>query len=80
MPALQLECQSLTCLRFYFREFGIDNPQLEGLINGAPYLCSALIGCWTNPPLNHFFGRRGTIFISCAMSVITGVWMAAANT
>lgn len=71
---------------FYFAEFGLDDveedPSLEliqGLLNGAPYLCSAVIGCWTNPILNHFLGRRGTIFVSCGMSVITGIWMAAAN-
>jgi MFS family permease len=33
----------------------------------------------TNANLQKFFGRRGTIFISCAISAITGVWMAAAN-
>lgn len=67
---------------FYFVEFGIEgteNDLLHGLINGAPYLCSALIGCWSNAPLNKYFGRRGTIFISCAISAITGIWMAAAN-
>jgi hypothetical protein len=40
---------------FYFIEFGIEgveNDLLQGLINGAPYLCSALIGCWSNAPLN----------------------------
>jgi len=68
--------------QYYFNEFGIDgeeNELLQGLINGAPYLCSALIGCWSNAPLNKYFGRRGTIFISCAISAITGIWMAAAN-
>jgi MFS family permease len=69
---------------FYFREFGIEDPDqyasIQGLINGAPYLCSAVIGCWTNPILNRFLGRRGTIFVSCGMSVITGIWMAAADT
>jgi MFS family permease len=49
------------------------------LLNGAPYLCSALIGCWSNAPLNKYFGRRGTIFISCIISFITGIWMAAAD-
>lgn len=52
---------------------------MQGLMNGAPYLCSALIGCWTNPFLNKIGGRRFTIFFSCAMSVITGIWMAVAN-
>jgi len=66
---------------FYFREFGITEDQvwLRGLLNGAPYLCSCLIGCWSNAPLNKFFGRRGTIFISCIISFITGIWMAAAE-
>ncbi|KAF4784177.1 hypothetical protein HER10_EVM0005095 [Colletotrichum scovillei] len=52
----------------------------EGLVNGAPYLCSALVGCWSSPILNKYTGRRGTIFISCFMSVVTGFWMAAADT
>ncbi|KAK0117785.1 hypothetical protein ONS95_012110 [Cadophora gregata] len=66
---------------FYFEEFGIGTEQvwLRGLLNGAPYLCSALIGCWTTKPLNYYFGRRGCIFISCVVSFITGIWMAAAN-
>lgn len=64
---------------FYFEEFNIGQDQvwLRGLLNGAPYLCSALIGCWSNAPLNRYFGRRGTIFISCIISFITGIWMAA---
>lgn len=64
---------------FYFEEFNIGEDQvwLRGLLNGAPYLCSALIGCWSNAPLNKYFGRRGTIFISCIISFITGIWMAA---
>jgi MFS family permease len=65
---------------FYFQEFGITDPWLQGLLNGAPYLCSCLIGCWTNAPLNKAFGRRGTIFISCAISFLSSFWMAAAHT
>ncbi|CAH0048468.1 unnamed protein product [Clonostachys solani] len=67
---------------FYYKTFNIEgdeNANLQGLLNGAPYLCSALIGCWTNPFLNKLGGRRFTIFISCFISVITGFWMAAAN-
>ncbi|KAK7184668.1 hypothetical protein DPSP01_000398 [Paraphaeosphaeria sporulosa] len=64
---------------FYFEEFGITNEWQQGLLNGAPYLCSAAIGCWTNAPLNKWFGRRGTIFISCFISFVTGIWMAAAD-
>lgn len=65
--------------QFYFRTFGITNVWQQGLLNGAPYLCSAAIGCWTNAPLNKFFGRRGTIFISCFISFVAGIWMAAAD-
>jgi hypothetical protein len=67
---------------FYYKTFNIEgdeNANLQGLLNGAPYLCSALIGCWTNPFLNKIGGRRFTIFISCFISVVTGFWMAAAN-
>lgn len=67
--------------QFYFRTFGIEEEEVwrRGLLNGAPYLCSALIGCWTNAPLNKLFGRRGTIFISCFISFVAGLWMAAAD-
>ena len=65
---------------FYFDEFNITDPWMQGLLNGAPYLCSCLIGCWTNAPLNKAFGRRGTIFISCTISFLASFWMAAAHT
>merc|ERR1712000_554768 len=64
---------------FYFVEFDITNVWMKGFTNGAPYLCSALIGCWTSPILNKWTGRRGTIFISCLMSTVTGFWMAAST-
>ncbi|KAG5916980.1 hypothetical protein E4U42_007420 [Claviceps africana] len=37
---------------------------IVGLINAGPYIGSAFIGCWLSDPLNHYFGRRGTIFFS----------------
>lgn len=46
---------------------------LVGLINAAPYIGSAFIGCWFSDPINHYFGRRGTIFVSanfCLLSVL----------
>lgn len=49
------------------------NQWLVGLINAAPYIASAFFGCWLSDPLNHYFGRRGTIFVSaafCCLSVI----------
>jgi hypothetical protein len=61
---------------FYFEEFNITDVWIKGLLNGAPYLCSALIGCWTTRPLNKAFGRRGCIFISCFVSFAASFWMA----
>ncbi|KAK6907924.1 hypothetical protein I203_101925 [Kwoniella mangroviensis CBS 8507] len=67
--------------QFYFDEFeiGPEKVYIRGLLNGAPYLCSCLIGCWTNAPLNKYLGRRGTIFISCFISFASSFWMAAAD-
>lgn len=65
--------------RFYFTEFRVTDKWLQGLLNGAPYLCSCLIGCWTTAPLNRWFGRRGCIFISCFISFASSFWMAAAK-
>jgi hypothetical protein len=70
----------------YPRQFGIDpkaserNRWLEGLVNGAPYLCCGAIGCWLTDPLNRALGRRGTIMLTCAISFATCIWMACTNT
>ncbi|KAL0568184.1 hypothetical protein V5O48_013806 [Marasmius crinis-equi] len=66
------------------KEFGIDpgdsdpntaerNQWIVGVVNSAPYIASAFIGCWLTDPLNNLLGRRGTIFfcgIFCTLSVI----------
>lgn len=58
---------------------GPPNPNYErnlwlvGLVNAAPYIASAFLGCWMSDPLNLYLGRRGTIFFSaafCCLSVI----------
>ncbi|KDR75375.1 hypothetical protein GALMADRAFT_123213 [Galerina marginata CBS 339.88] len=59
------------------------NEWIVGLVNSAqvthlhrfhsPYISACLLGCWLTDPLNNFFGRRGTIFISgifCLLTVI----------
>ncbi|PPQ72132.1 hypothetical protein CVT25_008506 [Psilocybe cyanescens] len=49
------------------------NEWIVGVINAGPYLGSSLIGCWLTDPLNHYFGRRGTLFwcgVFCTLSVI----------
>ncbi|KAF7563093.1 hypothetical protein G7046_g1032 [Stylonectria norvegica] len=70
---------------FYKREFGIDGDTdretwLVGLTNSAPYLCCAVIGCWITEPMNAYFGRRGTVFISCCVSFLACFWQSFTNT
>ncbi|TNY22033.1 hexose transport-related protein [Rhodotorula diobovata] len=50
-----------------------------GLVNGAPYLCCGLIGCWLTAPLNNWLGRRGTIFVTATISALTCIWSACTN-
>lgn len=70
---------------FYKTQFGIGEDDyrstwLVGLVNAAPYLCCALIGCWLTVPFNHWFGRRGTVFITCCFSALTCFWQGFVNT
>jgi MFS family permease len=44
-----------------------------GAINGAPYIGAALIGCWISDPLNNWFGRRGEIFITSIILILTPI-------
>ncbi|KAF5386171.1 hypothetical protein D9615_002387 [Tricholomella constricta] len=74
---------------FFASQFGIDpkstsrdqgrNQWLLGLVNSAPYLCCAVLGCWLTEPLNKAFGRRGTIFITAALSFLTCIWQGLTN-
>nr|BBI16191.1 hypothetical polyol transporter [Ramalina conduplicans] len=68
---------------FYVQAFGINgtnNAGLVGLVNAAPYLCCAVIGCWLTYPLNKYLGRRGTIFLTCMISSATCIWQAFTST
>ncbi|KAL8679738.1 MAG: hypothetical protein Q9224_000276 [Gallowayella concinna] len=70
---------------FYKYQYGIggNDPRstwLTGLLNAAPYLCCAFLGCWLTVPFNSLFGRRGTIFITCLFSALACFWQAFANT
>ncbi|OSX66254.1 hypothetical protein POSPLADRAFT_1064660 [Postia placenta MAD-698-R-SB12] len=73
---------------FFAPQFGISttegdtgrNQWLLGLVNSAPYLCCAFLGCWVSAPMNKYFGRRGTIFISALVSFLTCVWQGVTNT
>ncbi|OBZ66984.1 Arabinose-proton symporter [Grifola frondosa] len=72
---------------FYAPQFGIDpnsgntsrNQWLLGLVNSAPYLCCGLFSCWLSAPMNKYFGRRGTIFISATLSFLTCIWQGVTN-
>ncbi|KAL4867980.1 hypothetical protein BDV12DRAFT_170417 [Aspergillus spectabilis] len=71
----------------YPRLLGIESdrfsPQMQdyitGLVVGAPYLACALVGCWLTEPLNRYFARRGTIFISCVIAAVASIWEGVAN-
>ena len=70
---------------FYRYQFGIDGKDsrstwLTGLLNSAPYLCCAFIGCWLTTPFNNLFGRRGTIFLTCVFSALACFWQGFVNT
>ncbi|KAG0144645.1 hypothetical protein CROQUDRAFT_47011 [Cronartium quercuum f. sp. fusiforme G11] len=67
---------------FYYDRFGIPSDGtnktalIQGLVNSAPYLCCALFACWLTDPLNRLLGRRGVIFLSCAIAGIASIWEA----
>ncbi|TCD65600.1 hypothetical protein EIP91_002447 [Steccherinum ochraceum] len=72
---------------FFADQFGISqhtgntsrNQWLLGLVNSAPYLCCGLVSCWLTAPLNHYLGRRGTIFVTAFFSFATCIWQGVTN-
>ncbi|GAA6016986.1 hypothetical protein JCM11491_006120 [Sporobolomyces phaffii] len=72
---------------FWPQDLGLDtsgpnasrDQWLLGLVNGSPYLCCAVLGCWLTAPLNNWLGRRGTIFLTATLSALTCIWMACVN-
>jgi len=63
------------------QQFGIpeDGPNadrntwLVGLVNSAPYIGSAFLGCWLSDPINNYLGRRGCIFICAVVLIVTPI-------
>ncbi|KAG0666919.1 hypothetical protein C6P46_003629 [Rhodotorula mucilaginosa] len=55
------------------------NEWILGLVNGAPYLCCAVLGCWLTAPLNNLLGRRGTIFVTATVSALACIWAGCTN-
>ncbi|WWC73562.1 uncharacterized protein I206_107534 [Kwoniella pini CBS 10737] len=64
-------------------EFGIATPVGQpggaadewkvGFVNSAPYISASLLGVWLSDPLNNWFGRRGEIFITSIILIITPI-------
>lgn len=70
---------------FFRPDFGIEenterNEWILGAVNSAPYFSCALVACWLTDPLNQYLGRRGTIFITCAIASLTCFWQGFVNT
>lgn len=49
------------------------NQWIVGVVNAAPYIASAAFGCWLSDPLNNWFGRRGCIFITALILLVTPI-------
>ncbi|GAA5960456.1 hypothetical protein JCM21900_003602 [Sporobolomyces salmonicolor] len=69
---------------FYPDQFGIGTHSqrdtlLVGLVNSAPYLCSAVCSCWLTYPLNRWLGRRGAIFVSTLFAGLCCIWSGVTN-
>ncbi|KAG8862493.1 hypothetical protein FRB96_001564 [Tulasnella sp. 330] len=74
---------------FFAPQFGVNtapgdpnasqNQWILGIINSAPYLCCAILGCWLTDPLNYYLGRRGTIFVAALLSGVTCIWQGVTN-
>ncbi|KAK6458671.1 arabinose-proton symporter [Scheffersomyces xylosifermentans] len=68
---------------FFPTAFGIPEMKnadlIEGLVNGAPYLCCGLISCWMSDFCNRHLGRKWTIFWTCMISALTCIWQGFVN-
>ncbi|KAJ5137368.1 hypothetical protein N7526_003601 [Penicillium atrosanguineum] len=51
----------------------VKNQWLVGIVNAAPYIASAVLGCWLSDPMNRILGRRGTIFIAAIFCVLSPI-------
>ncbi|KKK25618.1 hypothetical protein P175DRAFT_0522673 [Aspergillus ochraceoroseus IBT 24754] len=56
------------------------NQWLVGVVNAAPYIASAVLGCWISDPANHYLGRRGAIFISAIFCLLSPFGQAVSQT
>lgn len=60
-------------------KYGYDTDLIQGLINGAPYLCAACLSCWMSDFWNRRLGRKWTIFWACLISALSCFWQGFGN-
>lgn len=53
---------------------------IVGIVNSAPYIASAVLGCWLSDPVNRFLGRRGTILIAAIFCTLSPIGSAGSQT
>ncbi|RVX71853.1 hypothetical protein B0A52_04252 [Exophiala mesophila] len=49
------------------------NSWIVGFVNASPYIAIAFFTAWISDPINHFVGRRGTIFIAAIFSLLAPI-------
>ncbi|ODV71185.1 hexose transporter HXT2 [Cyberlindnera jadinii NRRL Y-1542] len=60
----------------FFELFGVTDSNIQGLLNAAPYLSAGVLGSPAAIILDHWFGRRWIIFVSCIFGVGGSLWQA----
>ncbi|KAG1777959.1 hypothetical protein EV702DRAFT_1098954 [Suillus placidus] len=63
----------------YPTQFGIGDSNSK-FRSSSLHRCCAIISCWMTHPLNHYLGRKKTIFITCMISFLTCIWSGLTNT
>lgn len=58
---------------FHINENTQRGQWLVGVVNAAPYIASAALGCWLSDPINRMLGRRGTIFIAAIFCFLSPI-------
>ncbi|KAF4616254.1 hypothetical protein G7Y89_g15152 [Cudoniella acicularis] len=56
------------------------NQWLVGFVNSCPYIAICLFAAWISDPVNHFLGRRGTIFAAAIFSLLSPLGSACSQT
>ncbi|CAD6447304.1 80679f28-b540-45eb-adf3-ebd6be1363b1 [Sclerotinia trifoliorum] len=56
------------------------NAWIIGAINAMPYIAICLFTAWISDPVNHYIGRRGTIFIAAIFSLLAPIGMGCSQT